>query len=576
MTFEAPPRTGWRAIVAAYQHAPVRAMLFLGYASGLPILMVLGTLSARLRQSGIDRSTIGYFSLVGLAYSYKFFWSPIVDRWRLPLFGRLGRRRGWTLFSQFMVLIGLVMMALHDPAKDLEGMAWLALFTAFFAATQDIAVDAYRVEAASKELQASMAAAYQLGYQLALICAGAGALFVAQEYGWTAAYCTMAALMTIGVITTILVAEPAAHIDRAVLSQEPRVLKFVEHAHRWPVALRNIVAWLIGAVVCPFADFFSRNGTNRALLLLALVAAYRLNYTTMGVMAYPFYLDLGFTLGQIAAVSKVYGVIMTLGGAAIAGVIVARQGIQRALLVGCALIGVANLGYAYIADIKPGIRWLIFVISVDNIANGIAGTAFIAYMSSLTNVAYTATQYALFGTLWSLPAKILAAQSGKIVDAVGYRTFFIYTAALSLPALFLILTRAHEAADGNTPDRYAVGAAARLAGWIWAVRGVAGILSVFFVAKAFGGGWALLPALVGALFLLVGVRTIRGDARDTLANGIGSIFLGLSAVGHQFSDNGTEAILAVPVGFALIAAGIAALAGRSDYKSWRLSKSTPV
>jgi PAT family beta-lactamase induction signal transducer AmpG len=429
----------WQRILAPYRHASVRAMLFLGYSSGLPFLLVLVTLGTRLKQAGIDRSTIGYFSWVGLAYSLKFFWSPVVDRLRLPGLSALGQRRSWMILSQLGVMAGLSLMAMANPAHSAVHMAWLAIFTALFAATQDIALDAYRIEVVDAELQASMVAAYQIGYQIALISAGAGALILASAYGWTQAYFVMAALMGIGIVTTLLVREPNRHIDRSTLAQEARVVAFLERSAHWPEGLRNAVAWLIGAVVCPFIDFFVRNGTAQALLILALVTTYRLNYMTMGVMANPFYLDLGFTLVQIAAITKIYGVLMSLSGALAAGVLVVRWGMARTLMLGLLMLSGSNLFYAVMAQVKADLWWLTVAISFDNFGNGIAGASFIAYMSSLTNRAYTATQYALFGTLWSLPTKGLAGFSGRIVDALGYRDFFIYTAVLGIPAALLIL-----------------------------------------------------------------------------------------------------------------------------------------
>ncbi|HEV2109846.1 MAG TPA: MFS transporter [Gammaproteobacteria bacterium] len=429
----------WRDAFNGYAHPRVRTMLFLGYSSGLPFALVLTTLGARLRQSGIDRSTIGYFTWVGLAYSLKFFWSPLVDRLRLPLLARLGRRRSWMLLSQCCVIAGLLLMAFADPGADPAHMALLAVATAFFAATQDIAVDAYRIEAVGVELQAAMAASYQTGYQVALISAQAGALFLAGAQGWTASYCGMALLMSVGIATTLLIAEPETHVDRSTLAREQRVVDFLEGSAHWPGPLRHVVAWLIGAVVCPIMDFFARLGWRVGLPILLLIATYRLNYMTMGVMANPFYLDQGFTLMQIAEVAKLYGIIMSLAGALTAGLLVARYGIPRTLLIGLLMLTGANLAYACFAGAGPDLRWFAAVISLDNFGNGMAGAAFIAYMSSLTNIAYTATQYALFGTLWSLPAKGLAGFSGSIADAFGYRGFFIYTALIGLPALLLVL-----------------------------------------------------------------------------------------------------------------------------------------
>jgi PAT family beta-lactamase induction signal transducer AmpG len=443
-----------RNLLAPYSQPQVAAMLFLGFSAGLPFPLVLTTLSARLRQAGIDRTTVGYFSLVGLAYSLKFFWSPIVDRLRLPVLHSLGRRRSWMLLAQACIVGGLVAMAMYDPGSGAEWFALLAAFTALSSATQDIAVDAWRIEAVGQELQGSMAAAYQIGYQIALIAAGAGALFAAAGFGWTTAYLAMAACASVGIATTLVITEPVSAIDRATLAQEQRVVSFLERSAHWPAPLRSAVAWLIGAVVCPFVDFFARNGLKTALPVLALILTYRLNYMTQGVAAIPFYLDLGWSLEQIALISKGYGIVLTLCGALFAGFLVKRVGIPASLLVGLVLLTAANLLYAFIADHEasflaahaanpgsagPPISWLAGVVSLDNIANGIAGTSFIAYMSSLTNRAYTATQYALFGTLWSLPAKSLASQWGKIVDAFGYAPFFLYTAAIGLPALLLVV-----------------------------------------------------------------------------------------------------------------------------------------
>jgi PAT family beta-lactamase induction signal transducer AmpG len=414
-------------------------MLLLGFSSGLPFPMVLTSLSARLRQAGIDRQTIGFFSLVGLAYSLKYFWAPLVDRLPLPAMERLGRRRSWLLLAQFATALGLLAMARYDPIVDPLHMAWLAVITAFAAATQDITVDAYRIEAAPVALQGALAAAYQTGYQGALICAQAGVLLLAAFYSWTTAYCAIAAAMAVGMLTTMATAEPPTVVDRATLAQEQRVTAFLERAAHWPAALRQPLAWLIGAVVCPFVDFFKRNGLAAGVPILALVVTYRLNYMTMGVAANTFYLDMGYTLVQVASISKVYGLVMTIAGALAGGLLIARYGLLRTLLGGLLMLSAANLLYATISGMKPDLWWLAAAISVDNFGNGIAGAAFIAYMSSLTNTAYTATQYALFGTLWSLPAKSLASTWGTIVNAYGYGPFFIYTAVLGLPAAALIL-----------------------------------------------------------------------------------------------------------------------------------------
>lgn len=407
----------WRDSLAAYAHPRVRSMLLLGFSSGLVFPLVLTTLSARLRQAGIDRTTIGLFSLVGLMFSLKFFWSPIVDRLPLPILYRaFGRRRSWMLFSQCAIVAGLSSMALADPGIDPVHFALLAALTALAGSTQDIAIDAWRIEAVEISMQGVMAAAYQIGYRLALIAAGAGALASASALGWQSAYFIMTACVGVGIVTTLFIAEPETTIERSTPMREA-----------------------IGAVVNPFVDFFKRNGVKLGLPILALIVTYRLNYMTMGVAAYTFYLDTGYTLDQIAVVSKVYGVIMTLTGGLVGGVLVARIGVYRTMLVGWTLLTIANLIYAWLALQPPDLWMFAGAISVDNFGDGIAGGAFIAYMSSLTNRAYTATQYALFGTLWSLPAKSLASAWGAIVDAIGYPLFFVYTAAIGLPSLLLIL-----------------------------------------------------------------------------------------------------------------------------------------
>jgi PAT family beta-lactamase induction signal transducer AmpG len=480
------------ASFADYWRPGVREMLFLGFASGLPLPMVLMTLSARLRLAGIDRTTIGLFSLVGLAYSMKFLWSPVVDRVHLPALGALGQRRSWILLGQLGVIFGLIAMALHEPSAGVQQFAMIAAATAFFSATQDIAVDAYRIESVDASLQGTSSAAYQVGYQVALICSQAGVLVMASRAGWTEAYLMIAGLLLIGVFTTMRVAEPARHVSADSVADRELVeataermrplallvallatailwlvlraplaakgdstltlvvtfgaigvlllaLLLVLHLH----ALRGARDKLIVGVVLPVRDIVMRFGWKLTIPMLALIVTYRLNYTTMGVAANTFYVDMHYTLDQIALVSKTYGVALTLFGAVWAGWFVRRIGFMRSLLLGVLLLSAANLFYAHVATLAgeaaPSIWWLAAAISLDNIANGIAGTAFIAYMSSLTSKEYTATQYALFGTLWSLPAKTIASQWGRIVDAIGYPAFFVYTAVIALPAVLLIL-----------------------------------------------------------------------------------------------------------------------------------------
>jgi MFS transporter, PAT family, beta-lactamase induction signal transducer AmpG len=428
MPTEAAAPKGWLDTLRLYAQPRPLAMLFLGFSAGLPFLLVFSTLSAWLREAGIDRTTIGLLSWVGLAYSFKLLWAPIVDRAPIPLLTRLlGRRRSWMLMAQLALVAGLLAMAHGDPATRLAGLAFLAVCVAFASATQDIAIDAWRIE-------------YQLGYRLALMAATAGALWLAGEHGWRVSYTVMAALVGIGIVTTLLVPEPKVEVSRDTALREQRVIDFLEAKAHWPQPLRHAGGWIIGAVVCPLVDFFARNGLRTALLILAFVGTFRLTDYTMGVMANPFYLDIGYTLQQIAVVAKGYGVVASIVGVIVGGFGVARLGVVRALIVGGVLVILSNLAFATLALAEtPGLLGLGLVVSADNFAYNFAGTAFIAYLSGLTNTAYTATQYALFSSLFSLPGKLLMGASGWVVDSAGYVVFFFYTSALGLPSLLLLI-----------------------------------------------------------------------------------------------------------------------------------------
>jgi len=421
-------RRSWREAWLVYLEPASLRMLALGFSAGLPLLLVLGTLSFWLREAGIDRTTIGYLSWVGLAYAFKWVWSPLVDRMPLPWLTRwLGRRRSWLLLAQCAVVAGLVGMAFNDPQQALQPIVWCALAVAFGSATQDIALDAFRIESADSEHQAALAATYQTGYRLAMIWAGAGVLWVAaraelagvagyQQGAWKVAYLTMAASMLVGMVTVLLSPEPAQ-----------RVLQ----------PAKNAAEWLRSALVDPFADFLSRYRWQ-AVLILALIAVYRISDVVMGIMANPFYVDMGYTKDEVAAVTKVFGVLMTLVGAFVGGVLAMRLGVMRVLMLGAVLSAGSNLLFAWLGTRGHDLTGLIFVISADNLAGGIASAAFIAYLSSLTNVQYSATQYALFSSMMLLAPKWIAGFSGRFVDANGYSEFFIGTALLGLPVLVLL------------------------------------------------------------------------------------------------------------------------------------------
>ncbi len=435
------PKPTWAQTFRIYLEPATLKMLSLGFSAGLPLLLVLGTLSFWLREAGIDRTTIGYLSWVGLAYAFKWVWAPLVDRLPIPLLTRwLGRRRSWLLLAQLAIMGGLVAMSFNDPQVALQPVVWGALAVAFGSATQDIALDAFRIESAGAERQGALAAAYQTGYRLAMIWAGAGVLWLAaraevaqvsnyQHSAWQTAYLVMAASMLVGVVTVLLSREPSA---------------------RPIVPAKNLADWLQGALVEPFADFIRRYRWQAALIL-ALIAVYRISDIVMGIMANPFYVDMGYTKDEVAAVTKIYGVIMTLVGAFIGGVLSMRYGVMRILMLGALLSAASNLLFAWLAGHGHDVTALIAVISADNLASGIASAAFIAYLSSLTNVNYSATQYALFSSMMLLFPKFLAGYSGRFVDAFGYASFFQATAWLGVPVLLLVGLAAHYAGKSNLP-----------------------------------------------------------------------------------------------------------------------------
>jgi MFS transporter, PAT family, beta-lactamase induction signal transducer AmpG len=414
-------------------------MLCLGFSAGLPFLLVFSTLSAWLTEAGVSRTAIGLFSWVGVTYSIKVLWSPVVDRLALPLLHRaLGRRRSWILLAQLTIAVGLLGMAHTDPARELGQMAAYAVLVAFGSSTQDVAIDAWRIEAAPPERQAAMAATYVFGYRMALLVAGAGALHIASLATWTDVYVSMAAAMGVGMLAVLASREPTASLPRETVFLEARVQAFMTRNAHLPDRLRHALGWLIGAVVCPFVDFFTRHG-RLALVILAFIGLYRVTDITMGVMANPFYLDLGFTKAQIANVSGIFGVAMTIVGGVLGGVLVPRYGIMRVLLAGAILAAITNLLFAVLALTGPELWMLMVTISADNLAGGVAISAFIAYLSALTNTAYTATQYALFSSFMTLPGKLIGGAAGAVVDTLGYPLFFVYSCLIGVPAMLLVI-----------------------------------------------------------------------------------------------------------------------------------------
>lgn len=421
----------WRSALRAYRDAPMLAMLALGFSSGLPLYLVFSTLSFWLREAGVSRESIGYFSWVALAYGVKWLWSPLVDRWRLPLFGRLGRLRGWLLLSQCVVVAGLIAMGGLDPSTELAMMAALAVVVAFASATQDIAVDAWRIEHGQHYPVEQLSTAYQLGYRVALIVASAGALKLAawvERFGslpaWQVTYLIMALLMGFGLLATLLIGET-------------RVARPVEGMATGLRGGARVLAHLHGAVVAPLADFMRRYH-YRALLILALICTYRISDMVMGSVANVFYVDMGFSKDQVADITKLFGLAVTILGTVLGGLLMGRFGLLPVLMLGALLSALSNLCFAALAVSGASTSGLIAVVVADNLSAGIASAAFVAYLSRLTNVTFSATQYALMSSLMALLPRFVGGYSGLLVDQWGWVSYFTGTALIGLPVLWLI------------------------------------------------------------------------------------------------------------------------------------------
>ena len=498
---------GWRQTLKVWTHPRVVTMLFFGFSAGLPILLIFSSLSLWLREAGVSRSAVTFFSWAALGYSFKFVWAPLIDTLPLPLLTRrLGRRRAWILAAQCSVIGAICLMAFTDPARggsSLVVMALAAVLLGFSSATQDIVIDAYRIECAGEELQALLSSTYIAGYRLGMLVAGAGALFLASRLGssreiysytaWRLSYLAMAAVMLVGVATTLMIPEPdksarateydAGHYLRFfllfLLSIGVFVLvfffsgSFLEGVKEWLATLlhgqKGPASFLVesgrlalaagcglGAAygltllniadrgmvrrtyIDPVVDFFSRYGVRTALLLLALIGLYRISDIVLGVISNVFYQDLGFSKPVIAGVIKTFGLFMTLAGGFLGGVLTLRYGVVRILFLGALLSSITNLLFLLLASVGDNISILTLVIAADNLSAGIATTAFVAFLSSLTSVSFTAVQYAIFSSLMTLLPKLIGGYSGTMVTAWGYETFFLMTTLMGMPVLVLI------------------------------------------------------------------------------------------------------------------------------------------
>lgn len=496
------PRRSWRAALATYANPATLVLLILGFAAGLPYMLVFSTLSVWLREAGVSHQTIGYASLIGLAYAFKWVWSPMLDQWRLPVLGRLGRRRSWLILSQVLVAGGLLGMALIDPREHLSWLIAVAVVVAFASATQDIAIDAYRLEIADDTHQAALAASYMAGYRVSALLATAGALYFAGWFGstgtsysysaWAGTYALFALLMLPGLLTCLWMREPAVSLRtqraaaryglshqlvsvlvliillvslpafftqllrselfssdfdlRQLLLEDRAFLRALMYGVLTALCLSSLGRRGLAPVLTPVNDFVVRYRWQ-ALALLGLIATYRLSDTVMGVMANVFYIDLGYSKEQIASISKLFGLIMTLFGAGLGGVLIVRFGILPILFIGGVASAATNILFALMAGMGANVDMLVVTIGCDNFSSGLATAAFVAYLSSLTSLKFSATQYALLSSIMLLLPRLIGGYSGAMVEKLGYSQFFMVTALLGIPTLLLILWQWRQPAE---------------------------------------------------------------------------------------------------------------------------------
>ena len=499
--------TNWQQSIRAFLHPRVITMLFFGFSAGIPLLLIFSSLGLWLREAGLERSAVTFFSWAALGYSFKFVWAPIVDFLPLPFLSQyLGRRRSWILVSQIAIIISISLMAMTDPSTgdlQLKMMAFAAIALGFSSATQDIVIDAYRIESAPPDLQALMSSTYIAGYRIGMLISGAGSLLLASLFGsemhsynydaWRFTYFFMGFFMLIGIITTLIVNEPKEYkviekkhsnytyirfflifviailcfIGVFLLSSEISIhlkntiqtIVINQNLSNFIVELLRLFLSLIAALsvtilsikinfvnkqvfmesyIAPLIDFFQRYGLKLALLLLVLICLYRISDIMLGVISNIFYQDLGFSKIEIASIVKTFGLVMTIIGGFLGGILSLRFGIMKILYLGALLTVATNLLFMLLSVYGYNISLLYFVISADNLSAGIASAAFVAFLSRLTNVSYTAMQYAIFSSLMTLIPKVTGGYSGSIVENIGYTNFFFVASLLGIPVLLVM------------------------------------------------------------------------------------------------------------------------------------------
>ena len=430
---EGHARTNWRHSVAAYTKPRVLEVLALGFASGLPLLLTYSTLQAWLATAGVRRATLGAIALVGTAYSFKFVWAPLIDRVPPPL--PLGRRRGWGITIQILLIGAILALGSCDPKHNLPRMAILAVVVAFLSASQDIVIDAWRVESLTSDQQAPGAAMIQSGYRIGMLAAGAGALFIAASAGWFAAYATMAGLVGVGLLVFLFAPEPKVPAETSYAARS--AWQTISHA-------------FATAVIGPFRDFMRRPLWP---VILVSIFGYKLGEAMAGVMSTPLYISLGFTLPEIAAASKVFGFFSIVAGALIGGAVTTRYGIRRSLILCGILQSIGNLFFVLQAVGGHRIGYLALCVTAENITGAMAGTALITYLSSLCSPAFTATQFALLASLASLGRTVIASSGGVLSERIGWVRFFLLTSFVALPAILLVMWVGPRDGFGNNQIR---------------------------------------------------------------------------------------------------------------------------
>jgi PAT family beta-lactamase induction signal transducer AmpG len=428
----------WLAALAVYRQPRLVAILLMGFSSGLPLALTFGTLSYWLAEIGVSLTTIGLFGLVRTSYSLKFLWSPLIDRLPLPILtARLGRRRSWALTIQALLVVAILALGFTDPHADPALTALAAVLVAFLSASQDIVIDAYRIELLLPEEQGAGAAATQWGYRFGMLASGAGALYAASFGGWSFAYAVMAALMGVGMVTVWLTPEPGG-------ASPPEALPGAS-------AVERIRAWLGRAVVAPFLDLFARNGGDQLIAIGVFIVLYKFGDALAASMSNPLYVALGFTKVEVATIAKVYGVIATLIGVAVGGVFVARLGVFRALLICGAMQALSNLLYAVQVWAGHDVAMLALTIAAENVTGGMASSAFVAYLSLLCSREFTATQYALLSSMATVGLNVLSASGGALAEALGWTPFFVVATLFCLPSLLLLLWIMRRSGNGAQP-----------------------------------------------------------------------------------------------------------------------------